>query len=104
MENKRFKMIDECFTCDVCGKNVTKLGVTARDHCPYCLSSKHLDINPGDRESNCHGILKPIDIEKGKKDTLKIIYKCNKCGIIKKNKTALDDNYDLILNIMSKKD
>ena len=53
MDNKRFKMIDENFSCEVCGKNVKKLEVTARDHCPYCLSSKHLDINPGDRSANC---------------------------------------------------
>lgn len=101
MDNKRFKMIDESFSCEVCGKRVNKLNITARDHCPYCLSSKHVDINPGDRNANCGGILKPIDIEKSKKDTLKIIYKCNKCGMIKKNKTAIDDNYDLILEIMS---
>ena len=101
MENKRFKMIDEEFICEVCKRKVNKLNTTARDHCPYCLSSKHLDINPGDRSANCGGILKPIDIEKSKKDTLKIIYKCNKCGIIKKNKTAIDDNFDLILEIMS---
>ena len=94
-------MIDEEFICEVCKRKVNKLNTTARDHCPYCLSSKHLDINPGDRSANCGGILKPIDIEKSKKDTLKIIYKCNKCGIIKKNKTAIDDNFDLILEIMS---
>ena len=104
MDNKRFKMIDESFSCEVCGKKVEKLNITARDHCPFCLSSKHLDINPGDRESNCKGILEPIEIEKGKKDSLKIIYKCNKCGMVKKNKAASDDNFDLILNIMSKKD
>ena len=104
MDKKRFKMIDEEFICLVCGKNVNKLNTTARDHCPYCLCSIHVDNNPGDRSANCGGILKPIDIEKSKKDSLKIIYKCDKCGIIKKNKTALDDNYDLILSIMSNKD
>ena len=103
MYNKRFKMIDENFTCEVCNKEIKRLEVTARDHCPYCLCSKHVDINPGDRNANCGGILEPIDIEKCKKDTLKIIYKCNKCGIIKKNKIANDDNFDLILEIMSKK-
>ena len=103
MDNKRFKMIDENFICEVCGKSVNKLDYTARDHCPYCLCSKHLDINPGDRLSECKGILRPIDIEKSKKDTYKIIYKCDKCGELKKNKTAIDDNFDKILEIMSKK-
>ncbi len=100
---KQFNMIDESFKCIVCGKYVNKLNYTARDHCPYCLSSIHIDINPGDRSSDCLGILVPIDIEKSKKDTYKIIYKCNKCGMIKKNKTANDDNFDKILEIMKDK-
>ena len=49
MDNKRFKMIDEDYICDVCGDEVKALGYTARDHCPNCLASKHVDINPGDR-------------------------------------------------------
>ena len=102
MENSsKFKMIDENFICDVCGKEVKKLGYSARDHCPYCLCSKHVDINPGDRLCDCHGILEPIGIEKGKKDTYKIIYKCNKCNMIKRNIMAKDDDYDKILEIAS---
>lgn len=103
METKKFKMIDNEFECLVCHKKVSKLNYTARDHCPFCLCSIHVDNNPGDRACNCHGILKPIDVEKGKKDTFKIIYKCNKCQMIKKNKSAIDDNYDMILKIMSDK-
>ena len=76
---KKFTMKDESFVCENCGKIVEKLNYTARDHCPYCLYSKHLDINPGDRLNNCLGLLKPIDIEKFK-NTYKIIYKCEKCG------------------------
>ena len=45
METKRFKMIDESFVCENCKKEVKPLGYTARDHCPFCLYSKHLDIN-----------------------------------------------------------
>jgi len=101
MDTKKFKMVDEDFICEVCGKEVKALVYTARDHCPFCLCSKHLDIQPGDRACDCKGILEPKAIEKGKKDTFKIIYQCNRCGMIKKNKMALDDNYDLILEIMS---
>lgn len=103
MESKKFTMIDESFICKVCGFKVKSLNYSARDHCPNCLSSIHVDINPGDRACLCKGILKPIEIEKGKKDTLKIVYQCEKCGMKKKNKAALDDNFDLILKIMSNK-
>lgn len=102
MLNKaKFTMRDENFICDVCKKEVKKLGYTARDHCPHCLCSKHVDINPGDRSSTCHGILKPIGMELAKKDKLKIVYKCNKCNMIKRNVTADDDNFDKILEIMA---
>ena len=100
MEEKKFKMLDENFICDVCGNKVTKLNYTARDHCNHCLCSKHLDINPGDRKANCGGTLIPISVEKTSKDKLKIVYKCEKCGQIKKNVMADDDNFDKILEIM----
>ena len=98
MENKKFKMIDESFICEVCKKEVKPLGYTARDHCPYCLSSLHVDINPGDRACACRGVLKPIGIEKFK-DTYKIIYTCTTCNMVKKNIMASDDDMDLIIEL-----
>lgn len=95
---KNFTMRDEDFICENCGKEVTHLGYTARDHCPYCLYSKHVDIMPGDRQNNCKGLLEPINIEKFK-DTFKIIYKCKTCGRLHKNIIAKDDNMDLIINL-----
>ena len=95
---KKFNMIDEKFICDNCYKDVLPLGYTARDHCNHCLCSKHVDINPGDRSNTCRGLLRPIGIEKFK-DTYKIIYKCNKCKQLHKNIMAIDDNYDLIVEL-----
>ena len=91
-------MLDETFICENCKKEVPKLNYTARDHCPYCLYSKHVDINPGDRQNTCKGLLKPISIEKHK-NTYKIIYKCLKCNKIHKNMTAKDDNIDKIIEL-----
>jgi DNA-directed RNA polymerase subunit RPC12/RpoP len=99
---KKFTELDEEFICLNCGKKVSKLNYSSRDHCPYCLYSLHVDINPGDRKNTCRGLLKPIDIEKFK-DTYKIIYKCNSCGELHKNIMAKDDNYDEILKISSQK-
>lgn len=95
---KKFNMIDESFICDNCKKEIKPLEYSARDHCNYCLYSKHVDINPGDRSNTCLGLLKPIGIEKFK-DTYKIIYKCEKCNQIHKNIMAKDDNYDLIIEL-----
>ena len=95
---KKFNMIDENFICENCGKEVTKAEYTARDHCPYCLYSKHVDINPGDRQNTCRGLLKPIGVEKFK-DTYKIIYKCTSCGQEHKNIIANDDDMQEIIRI-----
>ena len=99
---KLFQMRDEDFTCEYCGREIKALGYTARDHCPYCLCSKHVDINPGDRLEQCHGRLVPIELEKHK-DTYKIVYKCDKCHMIKKNIMAKDDDLDVLLDTLKNK-
>ena len=99
---KKFNMINEAFICENCNKEVIKADKTARDHCPHCLYSKHVDINPGDRANKCQGLLKPISVEKFK-NTYKIIYKCEKCNIMHKNIMALDDNMDLIIELSIQK-
>lgn len=91
-------MIDEDFICENCNFQVKALNYSARDHCPNCLYSKHVDINPGDRLNDCHGLLEPIGILKFR-DSFKIIYRCQKCHLEHKNKIANDDNMDLIIKL-----
>ena len=98
LEKGKFTEIDEEFICENCGKKVKKLGYSCRNHCPYCLHSKHVDKNPGDRKNKCQGLLEPIGIEKYK-DTFKIIYKCQKCGKEHKNVLANDDNINVVINL-----
>ncbi len=98
---KRFHMIDEDFICENCNKEVKALKYTARDHCPYCLYSKHVDIFPGDRKNRCKGLLKPTGIEKFK-DTYKILYTCEKCKESHKNIVAKDDSMDEIITLSTK--
>ncbi|MBR3163468.1 MAG: RNHCP domain-containing protein [Clostridia bacterium] len=98
----KFTEIDEEFICENCGKKVSKLGYSCRNHCPFCLHSKHLDINPGDRQEECYGIMEPISAEINSKKGYVIIFKCKKCGAIRKNKAATDDNTDLIIKLTSK--
>ena len=101
MENKNFVKKDEEFICDNGGKKVLKLSYSSRNHCPYCLHSKHLDIKPGDRMEKCHGDLEPIGLEIDGKKGYVIIFRCKKCGAIRKNKAAKDDNMDLIIKLSS---
>lgn len=98
-----FKKLDSGFQCSNCGKSVLPLGYTSRNHCPYCLCSIHVDNEPGDRNNDCKGLMVPIDIEYNGKKGYIIVHKCTRCGQIKKNKSATDDNYELILEIMKSK-
>ena len=99
---KKFTEIDEEFICENCGKKVPKLGYSCRNHCPYCLYSKHVDVNPGDRAEECHGKLKPVGLEIDSKKGYVIIFECEKCGEIRKNKAAKDDNMDEIIKLSAK--
>ena len=96
---KLFTKNDDSFICENCNKEVKELNYSSRDHCNYCLYSKHVDINPGDRQNTW---LKPIGIEKYK-DTYKIIYECERCKEIHKNIMATDDNMDLIIELSVEK-
>ena len=99
---RNFIEIDENFICDNCGKQVPKLGYSCRNHCPYCLHSKHVDKNPGDRQEQCQGDLKPVRLEIDSKKGYVIIFRCRKCGAIRKNKAAKDDNMDLMIDLSSR--
>lgn len=45
---------NDTFTCKVCGRLCTpqEAGSDHRNHCPNCLSSLHVDIEPGDRAAD----------------------------------------------------
>ena len=54
----------DTFTCKVCGRLCTpqNAGSDHRNHCPNCLSSLHVDIEPGNRASDCGGIMEPVAV------------------------------------------
>ncbi len=96
---KLFQKRKEDFVCEKCGMDVVGTGYT--NHCPECLWGKHVDINPGDRASDCGGMMSPVSVEV-KADQYVLLYKCEKCGFERKNKVAEKDNFDTVLKISSK--
>ncbi len=86
-------MINDEFNCEICGKNVSKHpDWSARNHCNYCLWSKHLDLDyPWDRASKCGWIMKAFWIDYKKNKGYMIKHKCEKCGKENLNKLAPDD-------------
>ena len=96
---RNFTKIDEEFICENCGKKIEKLGYSCRNHCNYCLYSKHIDKKPGDRLEECEGKLRPIGVEIDSKKGYIITFECEKCGQIRKNKAAIDDNMEKIIEV-----
>jgi DNA-directed RNA polymerase subunit RPC12/RpoP len=104
MEQKRFTKNDNSFICAHCGKEVEPLGYSSRNHCPFCLWSLHVDINPGDRANTCGGLLEPIRTEPDPKKGFIIIHRCVKCGETRRNRAATDakvqpDNKSLLIKL-----
>ena len=104
---------NQAFQCSHCHKWVSynkTIGTNHRNHCPYCLWSKHLDSDePGDRKSTCQGEMEPIGLtfkQEGinkygevKQGELMFIHQCLKCGKISINRLAADDNPQVILEV-----
>lgn len=94
----------ETFICRVCGEPVAPDGAGSdhRNHCPRCLSSIHVDNEPGDRASLCGGIMDPIGVWVRKNGEWAIIHRCRSCGILHSNRVAADDNPALLMSIAVK--
>ena len=99
MEQKRFAKNDSGFLCSHCGKEVLPLGYTSRNHCPFCLWSRHVDVNPGDRQNSCGGLLVPVSAEPDPRKGFIIGYKCKKCGSAVRCRAANDDDTDLLIRL-----
>lgn len=94
----RFIANNQGFVCKVCGVQVPPHPSSSRDHCNDCLYSLHIDINPGDRENPCKGLLEPIGIEL-KRGEKHILYKCQNCSGRVVNAAAPDDNQEEIIRL-----
>jgi DNA-directed RNA polymerase subunit RPC12/RpoP len=104
------------FVCLHCGAFVsaesTLSGVRNRNHCPYCLSSRHLDqFEAGDRLSACKARMRPVGLTLKRiakkyatrtQGELMLVHLCEDCGKISINRIAADDDDEMILSILEK--
>ena len=100
-KNHAFK---EIFICKLCGRQVIPNGAGSdhRNHCPNCLTSLHLDIEPGDRASDCGGYMEPVAVWVKKNEEWAIIHRCRQCGKMSSNRIAADDNPMKLMSIAMK--
>lgn len=98
-------MRNETFVCEQCSREVSLHPTgSARNHCPYCLYSKHVDeVFPGDRMASCHGLMKPIGIDWKKNKWDMIRHKCLQCGKEMLNIVAPDDDFVEFVRRLNKK-
>jgi len=93
------------FKCQHCRNYVNTepfiSGVQNRNHCPYCLWSRHLDLyKAGDRLAACKGQMEPVGLtlKRTRKKyagpasgELMLIHRCVECGKVSINRIAADD-------------
>ena len=94
---RQFQRKSETFVCELCHEEVVGSGYT--NHCPQCLYSKHVDINPGDRLESCQGLMVPIAIKLKGGQPVSVVHRCQQCGIERSNKLSEQDSSEQIIKI-----
>lgn len=94
----------EGFLCRSCGRQVIPEGAGSkhRNHCPHCLASVHLDVQPGDRQADCGGVMEPIAVWVRKGGEWAVIHRCKRCGALSSNRVAADDHPLKLLSLAMK--
>ncbi len=106
-------LFEDAFRCRQCNMLVTMQsmlsGVKNRNHCPYCLWSRHVDLyEAGDRLSACRSPMEPIGLTVkqrqnkygiGNTGELMLIHHCEVCDKFSINRIAADDISDKLLEV-----
>ncbi|MGA1191204.1 MAG: RNHCP domain-containing protein [Bdellovibrionota bacterium] len=101
---RQFQRRKENFICEHCDTFVKGNGYT--NHCPECLWSKHVDIQPGDRAAECLGTMEPVTIAPKTGSGLegaRILHRCKVCGYEKWNESSSNDSSEALLKLFSTK-
>jgi len=100
------------FRCVHCGHIVPSAhwlsGVNNRNHCPYCLWSRHLDLYAaGDRLSACKAPMQPVALTTKRSRNkygsghgeLMLVHLCMHCEDVSFNRIAADDDAETLLDV-----
>ncbi|MGH2479977.1 MAG: RNHCP domain-containing protein [Ktedonobacteraceae bacterium] len=92
----------ETFKCRRCRRFIGPVpsGGHQRNHCPYCLFSRHVDgQTPGDRMSICGSSMEPIGSFQRAGGEHVLVHRCLGCGFERFNRIAADDDFELVLSL-----
>ncbi|MCL4560861.1 MAG: RNHCP domain-containing protein [Chloroflexi bacterium] len=107
---------EDGFMCKRCGSYVSSAlalaGVLNRNHCPYCLWSRHVDLyQSGDRLCACKELMRPIGLTR--KQTRKkygptalgelmLVHACTGCPGVSINRLAADDDAQVVMRVFDR--
>ncbi|WP_307624405.1 RNHCP domain-containing protein [Nocardia lijiangensis] len=92
----------DAFRCIGCRMAVSVVapGTAHRNHCPHCLSSRHVDGRiPGDRASACGARMAAVSLSARADGEWLLVHECAACGALKANRIAGDDNALALMRI-----
>ena len=90
------------FRCGRCRAFVgpIRCGGRHRNHCPLCLTSRHVDLRrPGDRANPCRGLMAPVGTAFRPDGEQTIVHRCNQCGEERRVRVAADDLPEALLRL-----
>lgn len=103
------------FTCTHCHQFVSAdlllSGVNNRNHCPYCLWSRHMDLfAAGDRLAACKAPMQPLGLAlkqtrkkygRQAQGELMLVHRCTACERASLNRIAADDDIQKLIKIFA---
>ena len=98
----QFRSLTGEFRCRRCRLMVfpPTSGGRHRNHCPYCLWSRHVDGRvPGDRASDCGSAMEPIGTFHRPNGEQVVLHRCLGCGTARHCRVAADDNQALLMRL-----
>lgn len=112
-ERSKPHIMESHFRCLHCGAVVYNQpvisGVQNRNHCPFCLWSRHMDyLHPGDRMSACKAVMQPIALTVKQTRNkyashamgeLMLVHRCDDCSKLSINRIAADDQACMIEHV-----
>lgn len=89
------------FRCVLCGLSVSELGPDhqPRDHCPSCLSSRHVHDQHDGGASDCDGRMTPISVVVPRDGRWRLVHRCVRCDELSESAVASDDNPLVLMRI-----
>jgi len=115
MRNIELNTDFKCIHCrSFVSAGIILAGVNNRNHCPYCLWSRHMDLfEAGDRLSGCKARMQPVGLtlkrvhkkySAASGGELMLVHLCIECGSISINRIASDDDFQRILEVFDASD